>query len=751
MTVQNSVQADEEIRTVVFKGETTAKLPLRDTPEGGKAFRFSAASGLYQFALVLDAARFDWESLYQVLDMFHNEKERTGPWDFEIKTAKPLIPAYWVALDGRKLGLWYMQRISLADLADKRFRGRFAMAIDKPGEHEITLTPYRPHPVAWMDASLETDPEDRLASGLIPAFPVSCLPTAAWNDPIFWQGRQKLLETSHQVYQPPLKALWTRLAKGVGGGINVLPMLVAGYHMGGMSNALQSIERMVDDHIARPAWGRPQEDAYGYNGDIGGADSLRCMAWAYHMLGPRLAPEKRERLLVKLVRQGNAFMEQMLLMRDYWGGSVLQDHGWRAGFDFGTAALHLWGVVPDADRWVAYIVPRMQRALDAMPTDGVIPGSSYYAVQLYLHNLMWYRDALLARTGRDILEHPSLRRIPAFVNAVMDRRSPAMLVADNSDRIPLRGGLDFFGRLAVKFQDPDAAHIHRAILATPAAELDSGDTFAAASGILWGFMAYDPAIETIPGPEQPRRNLLWFKDSGFVHYRNDDEGVVLALRCGPWLGYNAQRRATGPCDMMECQPAAGHFTILLDGKPVLVTPGGGYSLRSALRTCMLIDGKGQIGDVGYPMSIPSQPHRGETVESVRWDSTNGAGLVRLDLTRAYSPEAGVKQYFREFMISTNRSIVCRDRVELVRPAILAWLFQAQKETGIRIENGAARIGDSPGLRIVPRPAAPVALAARVEPTKVVYSYSMAFSPVEHVRFETAQAVKSVAMDFELRW
>src|SRR5207249_699491 len=98
-----------------------------------------------------------------------------------------------------------------------------------------------------------------------------------------------------------------------GGGWDGLPMLVAAYHRGN-TNVLNGALAMIDATIAKPAWGRPQEDAYGYNGDIGGATVLRGMALAYHLLGPELGEERRARLQKKLALQGDAFLTQALLM-----------------------------------------------------------------------------------------------------------------------------------------------------------------------------------------------------------------------------------------------------------------------------------------------------------------------------------------------------------------------------------------------------------------------------------------------------
>ena len=451
--------------SVVCAFDQLTVVPVASRADGSKSFHFRSEPGLLQLSIFFDAANFDWESLYQVFNDFHNEGARTGPWDFESKTATPMVPSYWVTLDGQKLGLWYSQRVSLEDIANKRFRGRFAFDVRQAGDHILEMTPFKPVQVTWLAARLERDPEDRLQADLQPLRPPAALPAAAFADPAFWKAQQQKLATTHRLYQKAFQAILdSKSGSGIGWDL-------AACYLAGNTNALKSACTTVDHYIALPAWGRPREDVYGHNGDIGGGETIRNMAFAYHMLGAELGEERRARLLKKLAVQGDAFLTQALLMRDYWGGSLLQDHGWRAMADFGTAALHLWGVIPEADRWVAYVIPRLQRAIAAAPPEGSIPGSSYYSVWLYGQNVMWYRDALLARTGVDLLDQPALRRIPEFMASVYAEDQHALFVVENGDKIRVFGSEHLLAAVAAKFHDAAAARLQRIMVESA---LDAG-------------------------------------------------------------------------------------------------------------------------------------------------------------------------------------------------------------------------------------------------------------------------------------
>jgi hypothetical protein len=223
--------------------------------------------------------------------------------------------------------------------------------------------------------------------------------------------------------------------------------------------------------------------------------------------------------------------------------------------DFGTAAMNLWGVIPEADRWVSYVVPRLRRAIEAAGPEGYLPGSSYYSIWLYGQNWMWYRDALLARTGVDLMEEPTLRHIPTFMASVYDEDRHALFAVENGDKIRVFGSEHLLATAAARFNDPVAARLHRLMVESAFnPEAHGNQQNAENVSLLWGFLAYDPAVAEAAAPVKPVRRILWYKDAGFVQYRNDEQDVTLALRCGPWLGYHTQLAATGPCDMMECRP-----------------------------------------------------------------------------------------------------------------------------------------------------------------------------------------------------
>ncbi len=721
-------------------------VPFQQLDDGALRLSFEAPAGLYQLSVIVDASAFDWEELYLTFDCYGNKGQRCGPWDFtELDGNKPLVPSYWVEVNGQRLGLWFFQRVSLEDIAHRRFRGRMAFHLPLSGEATLRLIPYRPMAISWISARLEADPEDCLEP-LPPGL-------AAANPTPDWRRLREVLTTTHALYAEPLRRSFAWLLARPSHGPENIPLLIAAWHLDGHVDVLDLALKVIDETVALPHWGNPREDGYSHDGDMAPAVAMRCLAWALHALRDELGPARTKSMLAKMALQGDRFVNLALINRDYWGGSVLQDHGWRSMHSFGAAALALYGILPEAERWIAYVIPRVRRSLEAMPRDGVLPPSSYSNFYLYLNELTHFRDALLAAGGDDLFDWAPFRPIMEYVIAVLHEKEHRMVVTTNfgGDRELMIGGNAFFNRMATKYGDGRAARIAHLLLETPPTAFYAGvEEIAYFHGPLWGLLSHDPTVEPVAGlPEPPR--LAFFEDSGLAHYR--DGRVTLSVQCGPWCGYNAYRRARGPCDRMEIAPGAGHFIVAVGAQPLLLTPDSGYRLRSCLRSCLLIDGQGQRGDVGYPMSIPSKRHHGEEIELVRWDEGTGEGIIRLNLAPAYPEELDVIAYTREFLVGGRQQLICRDHVVLRQPRQLSWLFQGKREIGVALEDELiARFGTQPCLQLRPG-AGNVMLTASVAQTDVVWSYvsGSGFKPFDHVRYETESAVAVAVIDFVITW
>jgi hypothetical protein len=747
-------------RCVSFLLQDLEQLPLHIY--GNEAtLHFAAAPGLYQFAAIADGSDFDWESLYINLFEDGNKGRRTGPWDFDLTNGnRPLVPAFRVTLDGEYLGLWFFQRISLADLQAKRFRGRMAFHIDCAGEHELRFTAYHENPLSWSLARLEGDPEDVLLPEVKSTF-LSPPPAARWAEETFWQQKRKLLRgAARDIFQQHLDPLFRNAIADPQPPASSIPFLLAAWRLDGNAAALESLEKAVENTVALPHWNNPHEDGYGHDGDMGAAMCLRHLAWIYRAT-ERENPFNaglRERLLRKVLLQGNRFLQLALLNRDYWGGSVLQDHGWRSFFQFGDAVLHLLGIIPEAELWARYVLPRIDRSLQAMPRDGVIPPSSYCLPHNYLDVMAHYRDARLAFDGDDIYDRTPVEQIPQYLHAVLRAADGVWMTSCRNiggDTMPFFGGGLFWAQLAERGNSLAGPLCRLSLQHTTLEGHDKhyqGGLHQSVLSTLLGTPAGNPLWqEETPLPSPPP--VSYFADSGLVHYRDLRNDITFAVRCGPHHGYHAEAYATGPSDQMMIAPDSGHFILARGSHPFLTTPDFGYSLRTAFRSCLLIDGQGQNADVGYPMSIPSQPYCGGHIETVQWNEKAAQLRVALNLTRAYPKDLGVLFYTREFFIDPKVLLV-RDEISLDERRRLSWYFQSKREYGIAINETdlSAQIGGANGFLL--RATAPeLPLQISRHETEVVWSYvsNSGFRPFDHVRYETQKKDRHALVEFRFNW
>jgi hypothetical protein len=745
-------------------------LPIQPDAEGGRLLRFRADAGLYQLSAIADGATFNWDSLYFNLHWYGNSGQRTGPWDFNLMNGNtPLVPTYRVTLDGHYIGLWFFQRVSLEDLAAHCFRGRMAFWLRAGGEHELRLVPYdRAADLPWIQATLEPDPEDRLEA--IPdCFNGKSAPLAPWGREAFWEEQRRRLEGACAAYRRPLlqmfdwvhslpaqtlnaeeeaKKLSSQRVGSLGAEHGV--MLAASQWLDDRPDGVKKAIIAIETALAAPSFGNPNPDGYSHNGDMNAARAIEGLVEAHHALGPYLDADQRQRLLDKIRRHGAIFLELMLLNRDYWGGSVRQDHGWKSVFCFTHAALNLWGVTDEAAVWLQYLLPRMNRALEAMPRDGVIPTSSYGVPELYLLDVGACRDDLRALGGEDLFERAQFKPICGYLESIL-RESNATLLTDNGPA-RLLSGHQFFNRMAQEHDDAAAGRLHRRLMEVAAENFTHpSQRIGSFRSLFTGFFSYDPAHPlhaALPPSQREPRKTFFYPDSGLVVHRDDRADWMLRVHCGPPDGHTAYRNAQGPCDRMSGVPGAGHFLLRVKDELPLSTPTTGYRMHSFLRSILLIDERGQIGDIGYPMSIPSWKWPGEEMESVRMSGEES--VARLNLQPGYPSELGLLRYVRELRFGAE-GIICRDIVALREPRRLSWLFHSRLPVELDGSKGRYRIGsEQSAVWIEPR-TPDEALTASVHETEVVWSYSSADQrPFHHVRYDSAEPRREMIVEFLIR-
>ncbi len=642
----------------------------------GAALRFYAtlAPGLYCLEVDADASMFAWDELYIDLHLFGNHGDRTGPWDFDLTNGnRPLLPSYWVSRNGRRVGLWYFNRPSSRQVAKRRLKGEFQFRVEEREDVEWVFEPYRQFSVYWERVSFGLEKYDSLQTVEPQQTP--------------WKTFLPESMPQNEFTEYFLASVdWCARQTSMGGrsGGQAMPVLAAEWKWTRREDVKAALLRGVDYYVDLDHWGNPKEDGYGHDGDMAAAIPFFGLVSTLHWAGDALG-ERHDAVLKKLVHQGDRFMELAMIHRGYWGGSILQDHGFCSVTTFASAALGLLGIVPRAQVWLEFLLPRIRRSLEALPADGVIPASSYHMVWLYLEKVVVFRELLLRFSGEDIYQRMAFANLCTSLRRFMLPNGQSYaLPSPRGDVHYLDGAQAFFAQM---LPNPDAAWLLERLM-QPANITRPRLEFAEwhlQKEWLWAMICTRRPAAAEPAPPPPNSDTEIFRDAGVAIMRDQDLCAIAV--CGPPGGHSAHRNATSPCDRAYLAPMAGHF-ILLDGDQLILrTAEGGYQMKTELGNVLLVNGGGQNGDIGMPMSYPDVEWSGEGFMQAETQPA-----ICCDLKPAY---AGMAAYTREIFFR-NHEFFLRDEVTPSESCDLEWRFQLDGATELSEESDLhwrAKIGD----------------------------------------------------------
>jgi hypothetical protein len=748
-------------------------LPL-SAQNGG--FHFIAPSlppGVYRVAAVFDASGFDWERLWWPMHRFANAGQRTGPWDFDFDHIEPVVPAWWIELNGRRLGLTAVRRPGPADVLNKRMWLNFCFELHQSGDAEVRMVPFNQADLRPLQFRLEPLAEEVPAPVRLRHEPA----TANWGA---WQVRTEVWEKwrrtvrSNSDLDRLMRRIIQQLAEAApsqrpapgeeGKQVNLihlqpmdeelLPLLGYLHRTGEPLDALGMARRIIEQCLNREHWGNPNPAGYGCDGDMAAAGMLQSLSTAYHWFGQDLdTPERalRDELLIRLGDQMGRFRRSMLLWWDYWGGSVMQDHGFRSVARYGVAAINLLGLIPEAEHHLAAAAARVRRTLAAMPPDGAIPFSSYHKLHLYMDDLVGWRDAFGHAAGEDIFEHPAFNGIVDYVANRLHEPTMEMMVANSrGDRSDFFAGWGYLAARMSLRRDERAARLIELLLE----RYGSGEKklplrpLAAIPALLGHF---DLSVKPAP---LDRAQWDCRRDSGQVSYRPAGADACVAVRCGGSGGSgHTFVRSSSPCDQITDVFMEGHFTVHLGERVVLATAEGGYRMRGGLGCTLLIDGQGGFGDMDFAMGTPALGRRNHHIEVAEFDPVARRGFLRMDLAPGYAREAQLLRYVRELVLEPD-GLLCRDMVVSAADHAFSWHFHTHQENPIEaIEDNAWRFtaGDR-SLTLAGR-GVEEALRSSTGPTEVVWAYGNENKsrPFSHVRFETKGRQRAMTAEFQVDW
>jgi len=745
--------------------------PARRTPvkigaDRSASIELSLGRGVHRLHAEIDARDFDWERLFIPMTRFGNTGQMTGPWDFDVNDHhRPLLPAWWVCLDGRDLGLAVVPRPSIAEYDARRFSLNAGFHVPNPGSHHLSLKPYRADDQITID-HLDVAPAPERDALPLPEDSVGDPPSLAAHQADQhhlrnWRKRIDADSEFRRIYQAArqtAKEVAVTHERQRSDGVHRGPapealLLLAFTHLSDRDEEAWRICRnAIESLIGQPHWGNPHADGFGHDCDLEAAAILAPLTFLYHWEKEALQQAGlRSRLKDKLDLQMRRFCERMLLQEDYWGGSILQDHGLRSITRFGAAACNMLGVLDEAGFWFGLANRHLHRTLDALPRDGAIPHTSYGKIHLYMDDMVAWRDAYLHVSGHDVFQRPVFPKIVEFLWQHLDTDTETIFLAHpRGDRRPLAAGWGFFNAIASAQQNPIASHLAKRILSR---HLDQERVPLRPLATLLDAVKHAPdsprPLFRVPSQE----GLHVYRDSGIIQYRVSHAKAQVSVICPAHPAISSRLHTNNGPDRVGMAPLAGHFTVAIAGRPLLVTAEGGYRMTSALAMVLLIDGEGGHADRGFVMGAFNIPWRGEHIQTATYDPNIQVAHVRLELHQTYRREQRIRRYHREFLL-TPSGFTVRDSLLADIPHQYGWRLHAYQRCEVsRTGQNECRVADGDAAIEINNRGQPCQLEVRDEAPDIVWAYGhdQADAGFHEIAYDTHEPSKDLAIEWNFRW
>jgi uncharacterized protein DUF4962/heparinase II/III-like protein len=191
-------------------------------------------------------------------------------------------------------------------------------------------------------------------------------------------------------------------------------------------------------------------------GDVGNDEAsmpmLERMSLAWDWAGDKLTPEERAKYLDSMTERGNQVL-RTLEKQDFLSHPY-NNHSGRALAFLGTAGLAFLGDIPEAEKWLDYVVRAYLTSYPSWGGDdgGWSQGLSYWSFYIYCHAN--FAEAFREVTGVDLFQKPFFRNTGYFAMYFQPPYSPRGAFADGGYHPPNESGGLLAGTLADMLGDP---------------------------------------------------------------------------------------------------------------------------------------------------------------------------------------------------------------------------------------------------------------------------------------------------------
>lgn len=465
---------------------------------------------------------------------------------------------------------------------------------------------------------------------------------------------------------------------------------------------LDAARKYMDAAVSYDVWG------YSYNKpnvDLAAGHLLYGMGWAYDLLYNNLSETERAKYREKLIKQAR-------LLYDYFKPKSGKSYAYSQNHTFipiaglAVTAYALMDESAEAKDWAGLSRAVFDRVLATYSDDGYY----YEGMEYWIFSTPWlvhYMDAHLASTGENLyLTTPGLKSAHKYVahatlpggefnfdfgdiyagNITRSRKG------DDYERERVNGkfrtNYNILYNLATRYNSPEAQGVADWLKSKGQSNAEE----------FWTFIWYNASVKPVAIENQERWH--YFPDHEVVYWRSSwaDDATAFAFKAGPPEGHGATEKLKQFPDWRlssgHAHPDAGSFIVWANGKYLTGDSGyAGVPLTEHHNT-LVFDGRGQAKEGKGHDAFADVPY--ERLDRIRLrDVKMSAEKVSLvaDLTAAYEPETGVREFTRKFEFTAPGEFAISDTVKLDRPQTITSYLHADNKI---VENSKNLFEFEPG-------------------------------------------------------
>ena len=423
---------------------------------------------------------------------------------------------------------------------------------------------------------------------------------------------------------------------------------------------------------------------------LAGGECLFGIATGYDWLHDRLDAKEKSFIREKLVRQARIMKDGPPVHHDRW----LANHNHVEHLGLAAAGFALFDEAPEAAGWIRQTDLVFRALLDVAGNDGgSTEGHQYWAYTT--EALLRYAELARDLLGENLYSSEWLKAVPDFIiHSTLPgftAENCVMSFGDSHRQYSSHGPAHILYRLATEYRNRHAQWL--------ASEMErravGRDAYCTWANPLW----YDETLEPAPVSSLP---LFWHSDDiGWITARSGwhDDAVMVGFKCGPMHGhkaqlyYDANRGAAHEIGGGHGHPDVNSFQIFAYGKWLAIDPG--YERQKWTRThnCILVNGRGQIGEGQTWFDRDAILETGATSAVIKAEHSAAWDYIVGDARNIYPAVSGLKKYHRHLLYVRPDFIVVVDDLSAGAAATFQWLLHTdvtidkKTESSFEIHNG----------------------------------------------------------------